>query len=127
MPPYQLPMSTQEQTPQPKPRSWWEYSTSRRPRAPSPNQFSNLSGTRRSIKETAATTQYSRPPQVGRTSMEIVPSAERVQVSVGRKVNGVEQRILNVNIYKGTRLKHGLPYYYTTSYLNNHMYINREV
>ena len=39
--------------------------------------------------------------------MEIVPSAERVQVSVGRKVNGVEQLILNVNIYKGTRLKHG--------------------
>ena len=33
-------------------------------------------------------------------SMETVPSAERVQVSVGRKVNGVEQRILNINIYK---------------------------
>ena len=59
--------------------------------------------------------------------MEIVPSAERVQVSEGRIVNGVEQRILNISIYKGTRLKHGLPYYYTTSYLNNHMYINREV
>ena len=33
--------------------------------------------------------------------METVPSAERVQVSEGRKVNGVEQRILNLNIYKG--------------------------
>ena len=33
--------------------------------------------------------------------MELVPSAERVQDSGGRKVNGVEQRILNMNIYKG--------------------------
>ena len=33
--------------------------------------------------------------------MELVPSAERVQDSGGRKVNGVEQRILNKNIYKG--------------------------
>ena len=32
---------------------------------------------------------------------EFDPSAERVQDSEGRKVNGVEQLILNVNIYKG--------------------------
>ena len=46
-------------------------------------------------------------------NVELVPNAERVQDSEGRIVNGVEQRILNINIYKGTRLKHELPYYYT--------------
>ena len=32
---------------------------------------------------------------------EFGPSAERAQDSDGRKVNGVEQLILSVNIYKG--------------------------
>ena len=42
-----------------------------------------------------------RPPGVGRIPIENVPSAERVQVSVGRIDNGVEQLILDVIIYKG--------------------------
>ena len=32
---------------------------------------------------------------------ELDPSAERVQDSVGRKDNGVEQLVLNINMYKG--------------------------
>ena len=34
-------------------------------------------------------------------NVEPDPSAERVQDSVGRKDNGVEQHVLNANIYKG--------------------------
>ena len=34
-------------------------------------------------------------------NVEFGPSAERAQDSDGRKVNGVEQHILNVDIYKG--------------------------
>ena len=34
-------------------------------------------------------------------NVELDPSAERVQDSVGRKDNGVEQLILDINIYKG--------------------------
>ena len=34
-------------------------------------------------------------------NVELDPSAERVQDSVGRKDNGVEQLILDVSIYKG--------------------------
>ena len=41
--------------------------------------------------------------------VELDPSAERVQDTNGRKVSGVEQLILNTNIYKGDASETWIP------------------